>query len=344
MQFSLDRPTDLSVIIVNWKSVALLRKCLESIVAGAGDLDLEVLVIDNASYDGSAGLVSECFPSVLFIQSEENLGFASANNRAFQHSRGRNILFLNPDTEIVGGALNEMVKVLQTREDAGMVGPKLLNPDLSVQTESMRVFPTIVNELFGSAITRRIFAKSNFWGDKPIAENVTGPTSVYMLPGSCLLVRREVFEAAGRFNENYFMYAEDVELSYKIKSAGWKIYYCGNAEVIHHAGSSSTQKAESHFSTVMMKESVWKFLVVNRGAVYAWTYRVTTAVAATGRLLVLSMVCLLPVGSKNRFQAWRGIRKWVKVWRWCVGLEGWARAYRPTVAAETNSLATARVL
>src|SRR5437899_604588 len=122
---------DLSIIIVNWNSATFLRACLHSIYATSATVSFEVIVIDNASYDGAEMMVRREFPNVTFIQSKSNLGFAGANNVAFASSRGRNILFLNPDTEVIGNALNVMCSALDAIPDAGAVGCKLLNSDLS---------------------------------------------------------------------------------------------------------------------------------------------------------------------------------------------------------------------
>ena len=320
---------ELSLIIVNWNSAELLRRCLESILSSSASCDLEVLVIDNASYDGSAGMIAKEFPSVTFIQSDRNLGFAGGNNLAFQQSTGRHVLFLNPDTEMVGNALATMLTVLKTRPAAGIVGPKLVNPDLSVQIDCTLAFPTILNQLFESFLTRKIFGKLNFGGVKPVIEQSNDPVSVEMLPGTCVMLRREVFEQAGRFNEKYFMYAEDAELSYRVKSAGWTNYYVGSAAVIHHRGRSSEQKSESFFSTVMMREAVWQFFCATHGQWYGSVYRTTTCLAALVRLTVLGLFFLLPVSRQMRSSAARSRRKWMKVLRWSVGLEGWARKYKP---------------
>jgi hypothetical protein len=330
---------DLSIIIVNWKSAALLRKCIQSILASAAGLELEILVIDNASFDGSAEMVSNEFPSVSFIQSNENLGFAGGNNRAFQQSTGRYVLFLNPDTEVVGDALQKMLGVFETHRDAGVVGPNLVNPDLTAQLTCMRVFPGILHELFDSNLSKKLFPMSDLWGLRPVIQAQDGPVRVEMLPGTCAMLRREVFEAAGRFSEKYFMYAEDIELSYKVKQAGWTNYYLGAALVVHHGGQSSNQKVESFFSAIMMRESVWKFLRANRGLVYAATYRITTLLAALARVSVLGMVWLLPVNSRAKFRAAQAARKWVKVGRWCLGMESWARDYHPAVIPRAETLA-----
>jgi len=327
---------ELSIIIVNWNSAALLRKCLQSILSNSAGCDLELLVIDNASYDGSAKLMSKEFPALTFIQSTKNLGFAGGNNVAFQQSQGRYVLFLNPDTEVVGDALNAMLTVLRTRQDAGVVGPKLVNPDLSVQIDCMRAFPTILNQLFDSSLTRIVFGTFNFAGVKPVIKQSGDPVSVEMLPGTCVMLRREVFEEAGRFNEKYFMYAEDVELNYRVKAAGWTNYYVSKAVVVHHGGSSSEQKSESFFSTVMIREAVWEFLRASRTEWYALAYRATTCLAAVTRIAVLCLLRFPTFSHEIRSRATYRSHKWTKVLRWCVGLEGWAHGYKPVSSPPRN--------
>jgi GT2 family glycosyltransferase len=335
-----DTGMELSIIIVNWNTVELLRSCLASIQANPPSCGFETLVVDNASYDGSAELVSARFPWVTFIQSDQNLGFAAGNNLAFDRSLGRLVLFLNPDTEIVGDALNRMLDVLQTLDDAGVVGPKLVNPDFSVQLDNMRAFPTIFNEIFDSSLTRRLFGPFNFAGIRPVLQASHQPVSVEMLPGTCVLLRREVFERAGRFNERYFMYAEDVELSFRAKAEGLTNYYVASAAVIHHGGRSSEQKSESFFSTVMIREAVWQFFRATHGSWYASIYRATTFLAAMGRLSVLGLLRWLPVRRQIRSDAAYSTRKWTRVLRWTLGQEAWASGYRPAPAQNKSALAS----
>lgn len=329
---------ELSIIIVNWNSVALLRECLLSVLASAANCDVEIIVFDNASYDGSAEMVSMEFPTVIFIQGEQNWGFAGGSNRAFQQCVGRNVLFLNPDTELVGDALHTMLVVLKDQQNAGVVGPQLVNPDLSVQLNCMRAIPTILNQFFDSSLTRKALAKFDFGGVNPLTKGSSNPVSVEMLPGTCVMLRREVFDQAGRFNEKYFMYAEDVELSYRVKSAGWTNYYVVNATVIHHGGYSSRQTSESFFSTIMMNEAVWQFLRGTRGHWYGALHRIATALAAILRLTVLWVLCFLPRRLEIRSRAARSSRKWIMVWRWSVGLEGWCREYKPTSTQDSRAL------
>src|SRR5271165_5655937 len=137
---------DLSIIIVNWKSVDFLRGCLASIFSPGSSLSLEVVVVDNASYDGCEEMLSREFPQVRFIQSRENIGFARACNLGFRNSTGRVVLFLNPDTKVLGNALSSMVDGLESQSHAGAIGCKLLNGDGSLQTSCIQSFPTILNQ------------------------------------------------------------------------------------------------------------------------------------------------------------------------------------------------------
>src|SRR5690348_3920993 len=213
---------DLSILIVNWNSVAFLRDCLESIYANTKAIQFEVVVVDNASHDGCEQMLATEFGSVRFIQSGSNLGFARANNLAFQASSGRNVLFLNPDTEVLGSALERLVRFLDENPRAGIVGPKLLNSDGSIQTSCIRSFPTILNEALDTDLLRRLFPRSRWWGIGPLFENRTAPAAVDAVSGASLMIRRNVFEAAGLFTTSYFMYAEDVDLCFKARRAGWE--------------------------------------------------------------------------------------------------------------------------
>ena len=136
---------DLSIVIVNWNSVDFLCKCLTSVYANSKGTSFEVIVIDNASFDGCEEMIQNEFSLVRFIQSQKNLGFARANNLASEQATGKVLLFLNPDTEVIGPALQCMVDLLESAPDAGLVGPKLLNTDLSVQMSCIQSFPSILN-------------------------------------------------------------------------------------------------------------------------------------------------------------------------------------------------------
>jgi GT2 family glycosyltransferase len=315
---------DLSIVIVNWNSRDFLEKCLSSVRERGAGLRHEVIVVDNASFDGSAELVERQFPEVRFIQSERNLGFGKANNLGVERSTGRHVLFLNPDTEIVGDALAALVAFADQRPDAGVVGPKLLNSDLSIQMESIRAFPSLANQILDSHYLKSRFPRLGLWGMRPLYESSDTPEPVDVVSGACMMVKREVFDRVGGFSSRYFMYSEDVDLCYKVREAGWKTYFQGRAEVVHHGGKSSALTPVSQFAAVLMRESRFRFLRSARGTAYAVAYRSMTAASALCRLALL--VLSFPVLGARRGQAvGTTIGKWVSVLRWSVGLERWVK-------------------
>ncbi len=312
---------NVSIIIINWRSADFLRKCLASVYANTRDVEFEIIVVDNASFDGSQEMVEREFPEVCFIQSADNLGFAKANNLGFQRSQGRNLIFLNPDTEVLEGAIQKLSACIDSRPKAGIVGPRLLNTDLSVQTSCIQSYPTLLNQIFDADLLRRLFPKSSLWGTRPLFEIQDGPAHVEVVSGACLVIRREAFEEAGRFNDKFFMYAEDVDLCYEAKRAGWDVYYLGDATVVHHGGRSSGKKSESNFATIMTRKSLYNFLRIRRGKFYASAFRWTMGMAAAGRLLVLGGIMLFTLGRFERDVLPLAIHKWSGVFRWAIGLE-----------------------
>jgi GT2 family glycosyltransferase len=318
---------DLSILIVNWKSAAFLRECLRSIYATAGSVRFEVIVVDNASFDGSEQMVRREFPGVTFIQSKENLGFAGANNAAFACSIGRNVLFLNPDTELRGNALEVMCATLDSVPDAGIVGCKLLNSDLSVQTSCIQAFPSILGEVLDFEFLRALFPNSPLWGMQALGAPGNQPAVVEVISGACLMIRRAVFEQVGQFSVGYFMYAEDTDLCYKVAQSGWRNYFVGGATVIHHGGRSSSSRPD-HFAAVMMRESRLTFMRTRRGRGYAFCYRCATTLIAAVRILML--VAALPFTNVAR-----SLVKWFKILRWSLGLESWASTYKPRLSTSS---------
>lgn len=328
---------DLSIIIVNWNSAAFLRECLLSIYATATHLKFEVIVIDNASFDGSELMVRREFPAVKFIQSKRNLGFAGANNVAFAHSSGRNVLFLNPDTEVTGNALSVMCSALDAIPDAGAVGCKLLNSDLSVQTSCIQAFPSLLNQTLDFDFLQRWFPNSRLWGLRPLYASGNPASTVDIISGACLMIRRMVFEQVGQFSTDYFMYAEDMDLCYKVTQAGWRNYFIGHATVVHHEGRSSSTRP-NYFATIMMRESKFTFIRLRHGRAYALCHRCATGVISITRLFILAAVLPLAALLRQSRRVKRSIGKWFKVLRWSLGFENWASSYVLPVSTSTASV------
>ena len=319
---------DLSIIIVNWNSVDFLYKCLASVYANSKGMSFEVIVIDNASFDGCEEMIQKGFPQVRFIQSQKNLGFARANNLASEEAAGKVLLFLNPDTEVIGPALQCMVACLTSLPDAGVVGPTLLNSDGSIQTSCIQSFPSILNQVLDSEYLRAAFPKWPLWGNQALFEESSQSVVVEGISGACLMIRKSIFEDVGRFSSEYFMYGEDMDLCYIAQKAGLKNYYVSKARVIHHGGESTASLSDKQFSSVMMRQSVLRFMRGHRGDGYAVVFRLAMAIAALCRLTVVAVVMLFLGITPQRHTLSLAFAKWFRVLRWAIGLESWANPTR----------------
>jgi len=311
---------DLSIIIINWKSHDFVRQCLATLFRNNTTLIYEVLVVDNASFDGIAEMLASEFPQVTFIQCEHNLGFAGANNLAFARSRGRNVLFLNPDTEVMGNAIQTLVSALERFPDAGMVGARLLNSDHSLQTTCVTSAPGLLNQTLNSDLLRKAFPKWKLWGMRALFESSKSPVQVEAISGACMLARRSVLNRVGAFNTQYFMYAEDMDLCVKITQAGSAIYYVPEASIVHHAGGSSSVRQESDFSSLMVRKSLMHFFVLHRGKVYAALYRTSLVFASALRILLLLVAFPVLFSRRGFHRATQPLRKWFNIFLWSAGL------------------------
>jgi len=312
---------DLSIIIINWNSVRFLRKCLASIDANTKNTSFEVIVIDNASGDGCGDMLRTKFPRVRFVQSSTNLGFAAANNLGVQHASGKCLLFLNPDTELAGPAIDRMMEFLEAHNDAGIVGAKLLNSDLSIQTSCIQNFPTVLNRVIDAELLRRLFPMLPFWGTRPLLKASDTTAQVEVISGACQMIRRELFDRVGGFDASYFMYAEDADLCMRTHRSKSRNYYVGCAVVIHHGGQSSGTVSGGNFTAIMMRESLHSFFRQNYGRMHAFVYRSAMALSAVLRLILLAGAALTTLGLVRRNALLRAIAKWKSIFRWTIGLE-----------------------
>jgi GT2 family glycosyltransferase len=317
---------DLSIIIVNWKSVGYLRECLRSIYAHAHDLELEIVVVDNASGDDCVEVMTKDFPRVHCIASPDNLGFAGANNLGAARATGRNLLFLNPDTEVIGSALQTMMVVLDGLEEAGVVGSMLLNSDFTVQTSCVQSFPTISNQILDTELLRKRFPKSELWGMQPLLNPSGAPSEVDVISGACMMMKRKTFAKVGGFSTDYFMYSEDVDLCFRVTHAGFHNYFVGSARVVHHGGRSSANEPQNNFAAILMRESRSRWMRRWRGKTYAAAYRTATAMTAIGRVVILEVGIGIARTADRRRSLGYSAEKWIKILRWSLGLEPWAKS------------------
>ena len=241
---------DLSIVILNWNVRDLLDRCLASIQSSR--YRLETIVVDNASSDDSVSMVRSKYREVSVIANAINRGFTGGNNQGIRAGHGRYVLVLNPDTEIVGDALDRMVTCLDAHAEVGALGPMLLNPDRSIQS-SRRRFPTAAIGFFESTWLQGIAPRSmlrRYYMDD-VSPEIT--QEVDWLTGACAVFRRSVLDQVGLYDEiNFFMYSEELDLCRRIKQAGWRILYLPEARVIHYVGKSSEQAVAArhiHFQT-----------------------------------------------------------------------------------------------
>lgn len=230
--------TDLSVIIVNWKTKDELRACLRGILEDNRS-SMELIVVDNASRDGSVEMLKHEFPSVRVIENEANYGFAKAANIGIRTSGGRYILLLNPDTEVQPHALSSLIRFADDNPRIGIIGPKILNPNGTLQY-SCRRFPTIGAAIFRNTLLGRLFPRNPYTRDYLMVEwDHRDIMDVDWVSGAAMLIRRRMLEEIGLLDEKFYMYCEDVDLAYRAWQNGWRVTYYPHVHVSHVIGRSS---------------------------------------------------------------------------------------------------------
>jgi GT2 family glycosyltransferase len=237
---------DLSIVIVSWNVRDLLHRCLSSInkslSAGKGKrLSYQVIVVDNASSDGTVDMLKREYPEAYLIANDDNLGFTKGNNQGIVAGDGRYVLLLNPDTEVVGDALGEMVAHMEDRPRVGALGPQLLYADGQVQS-SRRRFPSLRTAFVESTPWQRRVPSSNLLNRYYLLDRGDQETQdVDWLVGACLMMRGTTLEEVGPLDERFFMYSEEMDWCYRAKELDWRVIYLPLAQVIHHEGKSSEQ-------------------------------------------------------------------------------------------------------
>lgn len=238
-------PVDLSIIVVNYETGPLLGNCLASVRRFAGDVTLECIVVDNASTDGSLEALRG-FPEVQLVRNTTNVGFGRAVNAALRLAKGRYFLLLNPDTVIVSPVFRTLIASLEARPAVGIVGPRLINVDGSLQTSAYR-FPTLfqaagavlgLKRVVPVELVRRV-AGGRLGRHFGQLDPHLHPRPVDYVTGACMLVRREVVEQVGEFDERFFLYFEEKDFCLRASRQGWQVYFDPSAEVVHVIGGSS---------------------------------------------------------------------------------------------------------
>jgi hypothetical protein len=247
---------DLSIAIVSWNTRDLLDGCLRSVYDTTREIEFEVIVVDNASADGSPEMVGEKYARAMLIANPDNVGFAAGNNQAYRASAGRHFLLLNPDTTCREGVITGLVRFLDEHPAAGAVGPLVTNDDGTLQY-SWAAFPTLWSEMAGR-LDRRIGRS----GVLPLTADETrmqGPFKADWIGGCCLMIRREAAEQIGPMDESLFMYSEETDWCMRLRKARWEVWVDPSCEIAHLGGKSSDlAKAQSARHLRMSKRQYFR--------------------------------------------------------------------------------------
>lgn len=234
----------LSVIIVNYNVKHFIELCIDSVIKASKNIDIEIIVVDNNSQDGSCELIRNKYPKVTLVENKENKGFSKANNQAVTLSNSEYLLFLNPDTVMPEDFLHKALQYLDTHPQVGALGPKLIDGKGKYAPDSKKSFPTLSVAIFKTTGINNVFKKSPYF-NKYYAVHIDKDeiAEVEVLSGCCMFLRKELFNTIGdAFDEDYFMYCEDVDLSFRVRKNGYKNIYFPDIQLIHYKGE-STKKA-----------------------------------------------------------------------------------------------------
>ncbi len=243
---------DLSIVIVEWNTIDLLRDCLRSVYDNAAGLDLEVIVVDNASTDGSPAMVESEFPQVIQLKNTDNRGFAAANNQGFEHCSGRHVLLLNSDTYVLSDVLLQSVQYLDTHPKVGAMGCRVLNPDKTMQC-TCSMWPRLLDLVFMSSGLWKL-KKPQLFGRYQMTDwQRDTERDVEVISGCYLMVRREVLQSVGPLDEDFFFFGEETDWCRRMRDAGWQLKFAPTGEIVHY-GSASARKL-NHRRDLMLTDA-----------------------------------------------------------------------------------------
>jgi O-antigen biosynthesis protein len=275
---------DLSVIIVSYNVMHFLEQCLDSVRKAAEKISAQVIVVDNNSVDGSCSMVAMKFPEVLLIRNRHNAGFSAACNQGIKISSGKFILLLNPDTIVEEDTFTRSLSFMASHPDAGAIGVKMINGSGKILPESKRSLPTPATAFFKMAGLGTLFPRSKIFNRYYLGHiDNSETTEADILSGAFMFIRKEAIEKTGILDETYFMYGEDIDLSYRIIKAGYKNYYYPGVKIIHYKGESTRKTGTDHilhFYRAMLifigrhfgKKDHWILLSLIRIAIYFWGF------------------------------------------------------------------------
>ncbi len=272
----------LTIVIASWNTRDLLRACMSTIEAerrAMPGVEIETMVADNASSDGTCEMLEEEYPQAILIRNPSNLGFAAATNQGLRRARGRYALMLNPDTEMSPGALSGMIEFMEQTPAAGAAGACLVNADGSLQASASPA-PGLLREAWRLFHLDRLIPFSRY----PLQRWAGGPARVVdVAQGACLILRRSALEQVGLLDEGYFMYTEEVDLCCRLRRQAWSVYWLPGVKVLHHGGQSTRQQQAEMF--LRLYESKVRYFRKHHGRLGAFAYKLILGGAALPRLM-----------------------------------------------------------
>lgn len=291
---------NLSISIVNWNTKNHLKRCLDSIYEN-NYKDFEVFVVDNNSNDGSSEMVKNNFPKVNLITNAKNIGFAKANNQAIKLSHEKYILILNPDIFLFKNTISKMIDFMEENPPAGAIGIKLLDENGSeLKKGYFRKYPSIPQLIFFYTIFENISLK-NRWLRNRYWELVDTSRimEIQQIPGACLLLRRKVIEEIGAFDERFHLFFEDVDLCYRIKKSGWKIFFVPETEAIHIGAQSIGMLTYTELASTFFN-SMYLYFKKNHSLIKALTAKLIITINALFKIIILR--CLYYLSDYKRLK------------------------------------------
>jgi GT2 family glycosyltransferase len=253
----MDRRPDVSLIIVNWNTKDLVLKCIKSALETKAAFSQEIIVVDNASSDGSAEAIERDHPCVVSIKNDKNYGFARGNNIGIEKSKGRYVCLVNSDVQVLDRTIGYLIDYMDKNPRVGILGPKILWPDMTLQ-DSCRKFPTLWTKLCETFALNRLFPKSAvFSGEHMQFFTHDQVKRVDSLAGCFMMIRQSALKEVGLFDEQYFIYSEEIDLCKRFRAAGWNVVFLPEVSVVHHHAA-STAKDPVRFA-LLQQRSLLKY-------------------------------------------------------------------------------------
>jgi len=324
---------DLSIIIINYNVKEFLLNLLDSLRKAVKNISTEIIIVDNDSDDGSVEILREKFPNIKLIANKKNVGFGSANNQALHVAKGKYFLLINPDTIVREDTLLKMLEFFEKTPQVGIAGCKVLNPDGSLQLACRRGFPgpwTSFTKVMGLS---KLFPKSRLFARYNLTflnENQT--YEVDAVSGAFMMMRKEVYEKIGGFDQQFFMYGEDLDLCYRVQKSGYKVYYVHSTEIIHYKGESTKRSSldetkifydamhlfvRKHFSSSFIIESILQIAILFRKLIaFANVYKLAFFSIIVD-FFTFSVSVLLAANIYSN-EHWRGFPDYAKPWAYFI--------------------------